>query len=1562
MKLKLSMNLSTPSLRGRVRGGSALLLVFCFLTTSLHAQVAWDKEKYPDYNPIPRINQKEIRQMQQRIKQREAEGKTRPDHWNNAISTAFPPVMNQSAGSCGSASRIYYMFAHELNAARGVSGKLAENIYPTHFTWLLTWVDKQGKEIIAQHNGIPNSEVYDGYTYSNIFGYQDCDDGQNNYGWMQGYDKWFHAMHNRITASANFSLSVEKEEGRELVKNYLWNHCGDESYSTGGIVGIGVASSGNWQKIGKTATNDELGVTGMYYVADWGSSVDHALTIVGYDDRIEFDLNGNGVYGEVDKDEVGAWIIVNSWGNWWCNGGFIYCPYARATPSDSRKGFYQPEYYTPRRDYRPLRTLKVTMDYDHRSEIALYVGVASDLNASTPERETFLRHFYYSGLGKGATRNPAPAIPMLGKWADGSLHAEPMEFGYDLTDLTDGFDTSKPLKYFFRVETESFAVGRGTIYEASIIDYTLDREGLEIPFDLGEEGVAIANAGKKTTITTIAQGESIPAPRNLAITVPEDSEGLLLSWQQPVGTSLDVSTYYIYKDNQFFQSVEAPSLSATVDGDGTYSVSAVYHINGYDVESQRSASLMAGSNTQATTNDLLNISRGGQFTVPAFTTGSQSEYTIEFWVYPRLIAAEMFGIKASFGKFLFKIDTNGCIVIGYDGGDFTTSSYALKRGQWQHIAIAVNGTKMKVYVNGENKINWTSGWNNSGIGGANDLWFGKTEGTTSNYKEIINSNWFGLIDELRIWNYERSEEEINRTYKDTYALPLLQSNLTHYYKMALLEDGETKTLVDEMRRHDAIVTTPDKMTLQVVELTAANHPLANMTASADFTFRGADSTPPQLPVVGKPVTLIDTSSPSTTQWEWNIDGADPETSSVNCPVVIFQQPGTQTIHLKTTNLMGVTSEKQMEVQVEEAVMAQPDFTIPEGALHAGEHFTLLNTTPDLDAYTYKWTLEGAEQEDVRTVNAGATYNAYGDYTVTLTATNTAGSNSVQKTITISKVAPSSAFNIHNNVAIVGEKIYLEDASKYDPSTWTWNVSSTAYTYIVEGQNSSLSIDIPGIYDVSLKTTNEIGTSTINRSRAITVCNADGENGLKFDAEDDEVISGSPFESSPSRFSIQWWMYPGALTEACCGMGDNQNTFWLQVDATGAMTIYKKGQKATTAAGYVIDNEWHHYAITYSTSVFTCYRDGVKFGELTLSGSNLPWEQFRIGGKDAPMNAIIDELQIWSGALTQTNVRNYANAPIEDPTSLLGLMLYYDFNQSSGDVEDKSSKGLTGVRNNFGPDGDAWSSSKGIFFLNFATGTTDVTRRYLKNYQSAFTATTGKYVNGTSRFKKLAMGISSSPWVQENSVVEGDITTEWHVDANKDNDLTLTTVWDGFAEEVKNLKLYQTITLPAGAYELTAERGNYEWNPTNKYLVVAEGTGLPDITDLSSQALGYAICGNACTFYLREETTVSIGLVSTQSGKTCHTIKRFVLKQKSATQIDADNAVGIRETANEVSATATLQAAGGLGCIKILASEPQRVEIFDLSGRLVYSEFIEGQATIRVRKGIYAVGHKKVMVR
>ena len=432
-----------------------------------------DRTKYPDYSSV--LNPDPSLLHPRRVMGAKAV-EVRPDHVNNAETKYFPPILLQQGGSCGSASRICYMFSHELNSYRDLDGKDANNYYPSHFVWLLT-NGNSGKDDFVQFVGVPSAATYGGQAYSKLFGYQE--ETQNDFGWMTGYDKWYSAMFNRMLKPSHFSASVGTEEGREAVKNWLWNHNGDTDFHSGGVVGIGVASGGVWKDIPSTDMNKAIGVAGKSYVYKWGTSVDHALTIVGYDDRIEFDLNGNGVYGEESADEKGAWIIANSWGDDWENEGFIYCPYAYAGASFNSSGtfsqnWWSPEVYKVRKNYRPLRTIKVNMDYSRRSEIYLMAGVSKDLNATEPECTQAFDHFKYAGDGNYGNTSPAPEVPMLGRWADGKLHDEPMEFGYDLTDLSSNLDQNEPLKYFFIIETKKTAVGEGHIYNASILDYAQD--------------------------------------------------------------------------------------------------------------------------------------------------------------------------------------------------------------------------------------------------------------------------------------------------------------------------------------------------------------------------------------------------------------------------------------------------------------------------------------------------------------------------------------------------------------------------------------------------------------------------------------------------------------------------------------------------------------------------------------------------------------------------------------------------------------------------------------------------------------------------------------------------------------------------------------------------------------------------------------------------------------------------------------------------------------------------------------------------------------------------------
>ncbi len=479
----------------------------------------------------------------------------RPDHVNNALSHCFPAVFSQDGGSCGSASRICYMFAHEINSFRNADARLPENIYPSHFTWLLT-NSHSGKEGMAMANGVPSSVVYGGTTYSRVFGNQDC--AAPDFGWMQGYDKWYSAMFNRIERNSFCSDGVDTEAGREYVKNWLWNHCGDTDFSTGGICGIGVASACHQGAIAddSTGTNRLAGVVGKKYVTRWGDGVDHALTIVGYDDRILFDLDGNGILGERDKDECGAWIIVNSWGNGWANEGFIYCPYQYGFPVRRNEGgSWKPEFYHVRKHYRPLRTLKVRMQYSRRSELKLRAGIAYSPDAAEPDTIFDMEHFKFAGDGRSDKQKMGleSRTPMLGRWADGSLHDEPMEFGYDLTDLSGLFDTRRPLKYFFIIESRKDAIGTGRLLSCSVIDYEFDRKGIETPLYSGR-GLRIANGGERTVAAATVQGEPFFAPADLRL-LPDSST---LAWNRPAPTHYGLNGYVLYADG-----LPADTLPAT---------------------------------------------------------------------------------------------------------------------------------------------------------------------------------------------------------------------------------------------------------------------------------------------------------------------------------------------------------------------------------------------------------------------------------------------------------------------------------------------------------------------------------------------------------------------------------------------------------------------------------------------------------------------------------------------------------------------------------------------------------------------------------------------------------------------------------------------------------------------------------------------------------------------------------------------------------------------------------------------------------------------------------------
>lgn len=395
-----------------------------------------------------------------------------PVRIDHSFSTYMRPVFSQDGGSCGSASRICYMFGYEINNYRNADASLRENIFPSHFTWMLTG-QNSSKEQMAIFNGVPNSIDYGGDTYSKIFGKSGIGwpTDESDYGWMDGFDRWRNAMDNRLESNSFLSLSTP--ENLEILKSWMHDHHGDATFNEGGVAGAGVAI-GN---VTIVKIPSGLHEAGKDIVKKWGSQVDHGTTWSGYDDNIEYDFNGDGEItndidinndGKVDMAdwERGALIMLNSWGSSWGNSGTVYVPYRLLKINNM-----EAEFYHIRKDYSPKLVMKIKMTFSNRSAMNIRIGIAPSHDAESPERKVFCHHFINAGNGD---------VPMLGRWADGIMHEEAMEFGLDLTDVVKGYDLSQPYKLFFIVKPNIKEFTYGKIEALSVLDYTESLQGEEI--------------------------------------------------------------------------------------------------------------------------------------------------------------------------------------------------------------------------------------------------------------------------------------------------------------------------------------------------------------------------------------------------------------------------------------------------------------------------------------------------------------------------------------------------------------------------------------------------------------------------------------------------------------------------------------------------------------------------------------------------------------------------------------------------------------------------------------------------------------------------------------------------------------------------------------------------------------------------------------------------------------------------------------------------------------------------------------------------------------------------
>ncbi len=218
-----------------------------------------------------------------------------------------------------------------------------------------------------------------------------------------------------------------------------------------------------------------------------------------------------------------------------------------------------------------------------------------------------------------------------------------------------------------------------------------------------------------------------------------------------------------------------------------------------------------------------------------------------------------------------------------------------------------------------------------------------------------------------------------------------------------------------------------------------------------------------------------TSSANATSYQWILTGASPSSSTDKNPNVTYNSAGTYSITLIVSNTAGKDTFK-----INNALTINPSpQTLFTTAIDKAK-VTFTNTS--INAVAYVWNFGDATSSTLQ--NPVHTYLADGNYTVTLTATNTCGSVSYTKSVTI-VTAPKAAFTVANRIGCAALSVAYNNTSSLNSATYDWTFAGgNPSTSTVK--NPVIVYDNAGTYSVTLVVSNAAGKDTFKMIDGITV--------------------------------------------------------------------------------------------------------------------------------------------------------------------------------------------------------------------------------------------------------------------------------------------------------------------------------------------------------------------------------------------------------------------------------------------------------------------------------------------
>ena len=232
------------------------------------------------------------------------------------------------------------------------------------------------------------------------------------------------------------------------------------------------------------------------------------------------------------------------------------------------------------------------------------------------------------------------------------------------------------------------------------------------------------------------------------------------------------------------------------------------------------------------------------------------------------------------------------------------------------------------------------------------------------------------------------------------------------------------------------------------------------------------------------VNFTDSSTLNITSWLW--DFGDAETSTVQSPSHAYNDVGTFFVSLTVTSAGGTDTllEGGLIVTSEPAPVAAFSSDVTQGPLPLTVNFTDSST---LNITSWSWDFSDGTADGGSSIeqNPAHVFNEIGTFTVALTVTSSAGTDTIEQLdyIVVGEPAPVAAFTLDMTTGPAPLAVNFTDASTLNVMDWSWDFGDGSSSSLTDPSHSFTD---PGTYSVSLTVTSAGGTDTLDMIDLIVV--------------------------------------------------------------------------------------------------------------------------------------------------------------------------------------------------------------------------------------------------------------------------------------------------------------------------------------------------------------------------------------------------------------------------------------------------------------------------------------------